>query len=89
MKKRHGKFGEFLYCPNGQHGTISVEKYNKALSMLGINDGLPMGREDALLQAIERQTMSLGGGVLTDTERFFVDNEQYNHDEFWQDVRPY
>jgi len=89
MEKRDGKYGEFFYCPNGKHGTISVEKYNKVMSMFVINDGLPIGRSDALLQAIERQTSFLGGGVLTDTERFFVDNEQYNPDEFWQDVRPY
>lgn len=27
MGIRRGKFGEFYYCTKGNHGTISVEKY--------------------------------------------------------------
>mgnify|MGYP001328498766 FL=1 len=35
--------------------------------------------------------MALGGGILPETERFYIDNEAYydDPDDFWQNHRPY
>lgn len=95
MLIREGKFGPFYYCPNGNHGTISVAKYEAIMKRFAesatVNDGLPTGGYDPLMLAIERQTMALGGGVMSDLERFYIDSEAYydNPDDFWQNARPY
>lgn len=86
MGIREGKFGPFYYCPNGNHGTISVAKYESIVSRLPEPERLPMSGECPLIAEIERQTMALGGGVMTDAERFYVDSEAYydDPDDFWQ-----
>lgn len=91
MHVRDGKFGPFYYCPNGKHGTISVAEYESIMRRFAENDGLPMGGIDPLVRGIERQTMALGGGFMTDLERFYVDSEAYydDPDDFWQNQRAY
>lgn len=90
MKTRVGQYGLFYYCSNGNHGTISVDKYNNIMRQFPKNEDLPIGRNDSFMFGIERQTMALGG-VMSDTERFYIDNEAYyeNSDDFWQNQRPY
>ena len=91
MLTREGKFGPFYYCPNGNHGTISVAKHEAIMNQFkGANDGLPVGGHDPLMLAIERQTMVLGG-VMSDLERFYIDSEAYydSPNDFWQTARPY
>lgn len=88
MKIREGKYGPFYYCPNGNHGTISVKKYNTIIQK-AINN--PINKSDPLMIAIEQQTITLGGGIMTDLERFYIDNEAFydNQDDFWQNQREY
>ncbi len=85
MLIRQGKFGPFYYCPNGRHGTISVEKY-KSISCKTVNYVPPT--DDPLMISIERQIMSIGG-YMSDQDRFYIDNEQFDPENFWQDIRPY
>ena len=92
MSIRNGKFGKFYYCPKGKHGTISVDKYNEILEKTGNvpDEHFSVWDKDPLMRAIENQDMSITG-VMTDREKFFIDNELYyeNPDDFWQNVRPY
>lgn len=88
MQIREGKFGPFYYCPKGNHGTISVNKYKRIMRQRQDNIAV---NHDTLMFAIERHTMTLGGGVMSDLERFYIDNDAYydNQDDFWQNSRPY
>ena len=90
MKIRTGPYGDFYYCPQGSHGTLSVTKYRAILAAHTSNE---MARstvpEDPLMLAVERQTLTLGGGIMTDVERFYIDNLEYDPENFWQDSRPY
>lgn len=93
MQTRKGRHGEFYYCPNGNHGTIGVAKYRELMEHFTITHKPDMGYSgsDPLMTAIEIQTMALGGGILPDIERFYIDNEAYydDPDDFWQNHRPY
>ena len=92
MMIREGKFGPFYYCPNGNHGTISVAKYEAIMEQVTVKDRLTtIDKHDALISAIEHQTVTLGGGVLSELEKFYIDNEAYYNDpnDFWQNMRPY
>lgn len=88
MLIREGKFGPFYYCPNGNHGTISVAKYE---SIMKRSSNIPQGQFDQLMNELEVQTIALGGRVLSELERFYIDSEAYydNPDDFWQSMRPY
>lgn len=88
MEIRQGKYGDFYHCPNGNHGTISVAKYNHIVNSLQKN-GLPIGGECPLMQAIERTQAGLGYGAMTDLERFYIDSPVYDENDFWQDMRPH
>lgn len=93
MAIRNGKFGQFYYCPNGRHGTISVEKYKRLVRLCSEGHhvgGAPL-TSDPLMTEIERQTVHFGG-ILTDLDRFCVDSESYSDEEdyeMWEHVRPY
>jgi len=88
MLIREGKFGPFYYCPNGNHGTISVAKYE---SIMKQSSRAMQAQCDPLMHDLEVQTIALGGGMLSDLERFYIDSEAYydNPDDFWQNIRPY
>ena len=87
MRIRTGPYGEFYYCPHGNHGTISVAKYDAIIKSLP-NEGLLIGEKDPLMHAIERTQAALGYGAMSDLERFYIDNPEYSEDDFWQDMRP-
>jgi hypothetical protein len=84
--KRKGKFGEFYCCPKSNpsdnHGTISVgqQAYNTASRV-----------SDSLTLAIERQTMALGGGYLTDIVRFVEGGQlaAIDDEDHWMNTRMY
>ena len=88
MLIRSGPYGDFYYCQYGNHGTISVAKYNAIVNSLP-KDGLPIGGKDPLMQAVERTQAALGYGAMTDLERFYIDSPVYDEDDFWQDIRPH
>lgn len=88
MEIRQGKYGDFYHCPNGNHGTISVEKYKKIAASIP-QDGLPIGGSDPLMMAVERAQSALGYGAMTDLERFYIDSPVYDENDFWQDMRPH
>lgn len=95
MQTRKGKHGEFFYCPNGNHGTIGVTKYRELMDHFTATHkaGTDIGYSgaDPLMTAIEIQTMALGGGILPETERFFldIDVDEHPYYESWRDIRPY
>ena len=91
MLTRNGPFGEFYYCRNGNHGTISVAKYNAIINSLP-NDGCPMDDGDLFMRAMERTYAELNCGPKTELEElalFYVDSPAYDEDDFWQDIRPH
>ena len=93
MQVRGGRYGPFYYCPRGRHGTLSVAKYEELVARLSgaLQSTSAGGDLDPLMLAVERETLTLGGGLMPDTERFFVDCEASYEDPdgFWQNVRPY
>lgn len=88
MMVRGGPYGDFYYCRIGNHGTISVAKYNAIMNSLP-KDRLSMEDKDPLMHTVERTQAALGYVAMTDLERFFIDSPAYDENDFWQDIRPH
>lgn len=75
MVARSGPFGEFLACPKGtkidKHPTQKMPKdYGLQIASVRIERFHPEYYQEPLSLRVEREMIALGGGLLTDTERF-------------------
>lgn len=75
MVARKGPFGEFLACPKGtkevKHPTQKMPAdYHMVATVSRIERFHPAYYQEPLSLRVEREMMALGGGLLTDTERF-------------------
>lgn len=98
MITRHGKFGEFWCCPKSNpkdnHGTISkaAPNLNRTNSMMpAARQGNFVSFDDPLTRAIERQMMAMGGGYLSDMDRFLEGGQldAADDDSHWLNTREY
>jgi hypothetical protein len=92
MSQRDGKYGPFLFCTAGKHGTISVEKAKllqlKSQSTGRISEYLSTtNQEHDLMFQVKKQTM-LFGFQPTELEEWIVDGDIDDPDN-WQNLRPY
>lgn len=93
---RSGKFGEFLCCPKSNptdnHGTISKSKKASPKASYKFSDReYVKPPEDSLSSMIEKQMMYMGGGILTDLDRFVEggQEEAEDDDSHWMNTREY
>ena len=85
MKTRLGRYGEFYYCPKGNHGTIGVNKYKSILKRYPQEQEFKSYPKD-LLEIIDQECSKFFS--ITELESFYIDSPEYNPDDFWQDLRP-
>ena len=96
MITRNGKFGEFWCCPKSNpthnHGTISKSApRNHRPTTIVAGNLAPMMHRDPLNVAIERQMMAMGGGYLSDMDRFLEGGslDAVDDDSHWLNTRDY
>lgn len=75
MVARKGPFGEFLACPKGtkevKHPTQRMPAdYHMVAAVGRIERFHPAYYQEPLSLRVEREMIAMGGGLLTDTERF-------------------
>lgn len=94
MHVKNGKYGDFYFCPNGSHGTISLEKYKRLIANFKANkseyrENTAYPGNDPLMTAIEMETIAMGGGIISELVKFYIDNPEQDQEDSWQDIRPY